>query len=356
MLSDPLDDVLPLRSSSDSKPFDLLTDDGTASGRLPAAVAMHDYRVQKDIQRMGFLCLAFSMWDLLALRAAGVPVVPAKGLEQISPETLKELRSSPLLTSAAMPLDTDGPSAKAPPVADPPLPDVHYGEHSVHEPSASTEELDAPPPPTPPLFLVGWSPAKMSRLRPEKVDAVSDSLTRVRDNLEIEFNGAFVWRPTQGQFERIKYCLANAERKDLQKAIVTSLRSSVQPLGQPGNDGSVSGSFREVRARFQEALSRPSMSPAERRRRLHHYQQAVEQALVAPVIEQAKREVDPKRRSRLAGLARINQMLYPAVELHLATYEKEVAKRGVRAQHELSDVRDLMKMFDLLYKFTQDDE
>jgi hypothetical protein len=79
-------------------------------------------------------------------------------------------------------------------------------------------------------------------------------------------------------------------------------------------------------------------------------------AFVIPLIEQAAAEPDPKRRSHLAGLARINEVLFPAVELYLAKREKEVAKRGVEAWDQVSDVRDLMKMFDTLFKFTQESE
>jgi hypothetical protein len=62
------------------------------------------------------------------------------------------------------------------------------------------------------------------------------------------------------------------------------------------------------------------------------------------------------RRSQLAALAGVNQMLHPAVELYLAGQEKEVAKRGLRAGGQNPAIRDLMKMFDAVSKLCRESE
>jgi hypothetical protein len=79
-------------------------------------------------------------------------------------------------------------------------------------------------------------------------------------------------------------------------------------------------------------------------------------ALVIPLHEQVAAEQDPMRRSRLAALAGLNQVLHPAVELYLAQQEKEVAKRGLQAGEQDSRNRDLMKMFDALYKLSKESD
>jgi len=86
--------ILPLRTSPQCLPSDLLTGEGTVSGRLPACAVLHDFLVQKGIQQTGFLCLVFSMSDMMALRAVGIPAVLAKGLEKITQKSIEDFSSN----------------------------------------------------------------------------------------------------------------------------------------------------------------------------------------------------------------------------------------------------------------------
>ena len=116
------------------------------------------------------------------------------------------------------------------------------------------------------------------------------------------------------------------------------------------------GNLPEIRARLRDALLRPGGQPSERRRWLRRHQRAIEDLFVTPFLEQAAAELDPQKRSQLAGLAGINQLVHPAVEVYLAKREKDLANRGLRAQPQSNEVKDLMKMFDILFKFVQASE
>jgi hypothetical protein len=341
ILTMPFSRILPLRSSPQSKPFDLLTGDGTISGRLPVCATLHDHKVQKAIEKMGVLCLAFSMEDLMAFRSVGIPASLARGLEKITRKTLKELCSALGFGS------TDD------------LAHLSNGSTEAPSKAASCSPMVAsyaPPTVQPRLFLVGWALSQLSLYRRGEVDEVIRNLARVSDCLEIDLDDVFLWRPSPKDLRRISDCLSIGERRNVQRAILGSLRCSSGLATQADGDVDEPSSLLETRTRLQEALSRSSTSPGERRRRLRLHREAVDTAFVTPVLEQAVEEPDPKRRSHLAGLARINEVLFPAVELYLARRDKEVAKRGVEAWDHVSDVRDLMKMFDTLFKFTQESE
>ena len=80
-----------------------------------------------------------------------------------------------------------------------------------------------------------------------------------------------------------------------------------------------------------EALLRPGGRGHERRRRLREYQQAVDTTFVKPLLERAAQEMDPHKRSRLGGLAAVNRLLHPAVELYAARLEREITKAGLHS-------------------------
>ena len=311
ILTIPFSRILPLRSSPQSKPFDLLTGDGTVSGRLPVCATLHDHKVQKAIEKMGVLCLAFSMEDLMAFRSVGIPASLARGLEKVTRKTLKELCSALGFGNTDDLAFLSNGSTEAPSKAAPCSPMV---------------PLYAPLTVQPRLFLVGWAPSPLSLHRRGEVDEVIRNLARVSDCLEIDLDDLFFWRPSPKDLRRISDCLSIGEPRNVQRAILGSLRRSSGLATQADGDVDESSSLLATRTRLQEALSRSSTSPSERRRRLRLHREAVDTAFVTPVLEQAVEEPDPKRRSHLAGLARINQVLFPAVDLYLAKRDKDAAR------------------------------
>ena len=360
ILSGPFTRILPLHASPQGYPLDLLTGEGAVSGRLPACAFLDDHRVKKGIQKTGILCLAFSIEDVMAFRSVGIPAALANGLEQFTRESLKEFCSSLVLESSS-----DGSvhgssghvALSAASTA--PLQKAAVQEKQTKfpvDPSAHKAGADNPWPPRPRLFLVDWLPSQLTLRHPEGLDGVAGSLINVGKCLDVNLDDVFIWRPTAGEVHRIAYCLAKGDRKDVRKAILASLRGSSQLLGLTQGETDEPVSLLEARARLREALLRPGGKSGERRRRLRQHQEAIDNALVRPLLEEAAAEFDPMRRSQLAALAGVNQMLHPAVELYLAGQEKEVAKRGLRAGGQNPAIQDLMKMFDAVSKLCRESE
>jgi hypothetical protein len=316
--------------------------------------------VQKKIQKTGILCLAFSIEDVMAFRAVGIPAALANGLEQFTRESLKEFCSSLVLESpGANSVHGSSGHVALPAASNAPLKKASVLEKQTKfpvDPSAHKAGADNPWPPRPRLFLVDWLPSQLTLRHPEGLDGVARSLINVGKCLDVNLDDVFIWRPTTADVRRITYCLANGERKDVRKAILASLRGSSQLLGLTQGETDEPVSLLEARARLREALLRPGGKSGERRRRLRQHQEAIDNALVRPLLEQAAAEFDPMRRSQLAALAGVNQMLHPAVELYLAGQEKEVAKRGLRAGGQNPAIRDLMKMFDAVSKLCRESE
>jgi hypothetical protein len=162
-----------------------------------------------------------------------------------------------------------------------------------------------------------------------------------------------LWRPTAEEIRQINFCLTKGGRQDVTKAILGSLDHSAKLLTPPQSEQKSSGDLLEVRVRLREALLRPGSSPDCRRRRLQEYQQAVDNTFVEPLLERAMQASDPNERSRLGGLAEVNRLLHPSVELYSAKLEREIFRSGLRGDGEVLKTQELMKMFDVLCNLTK---
>jgi hypothetical protein len=293
------------------------------------------------------------MQDMMALRAIGIPAALAKGLEQFTRKSLEDSSSN---LGLELPVGSFNISAGngEPPTA--PLLKTTDKENQVISPWGLSIPAPVDDPPTvvrPRLFLVGWSPSQRSLRRPSEWDGVLDSLIRAGRFLDIDLDDVFVWRPAEEDLQRIVFVLSKGSRKHVRKAVIASLRRNSKLVSHTQEDVEDAGKLPEIRARLRDALLRPGGQPSERRRCLRRHQRAIEDMFVTPFLEQAAAELDPQKRSQLAGLAGINQLVHPAVEVYLAKREKDLANRGLRAQLQSNEVKDLMKMFDILFKFVQ---
>lgn len=351
--------IVPLRALPKCNPFNLLTGEGAVGGQLPCCAALHDCRLQKAIHKMGFLCLTLSLGDMMAFRAAGIPAAIAVGLEHLTRKTVREFSANLGLSSnGGLGNSSVGPAPASPaPTSPPQKGQTPNGQAPAQSDPCAAGGSNNPSPAVPPrLFLVDWSPAQLTLNRPDALDDVQRNLTNIINCTETDFNDVLAWRPTAADLQKIIFSLANGTRKDVQRAIVNSLRGSAKLMGQSQDEQDEPCSLTEARARLREVLVRPGSRPAERRRRLRHYRQALAGGLVDPLLQQAAEEPDPTRRSRLAALAGLNEVLHPTVELFLANQEKEIAKQGLKADAQKSSVRDLMKMFDTACKLTKESE
>jgi hypothetical protein len=319
--------ILPLRALPEANPFDLLTGEGAISGRLPLYAAVQDHLVEKGITKRGFYCVAFSLRDVVSLRAVGIPAVPANGLERMHRKAFQEFCGTLGLTGPSHP-----PQAATP--------------HPPHQAAASP----------PRVILVGWRPSGLSRAWPENLGQVLHNVLTIGKCLDVDLSTVLVWRPTAEEVRQIAICLWNGRRKDVVKAILRSINQSGKPLAAAASEAGSIDDFLEARAALRESLLRPASNPDYRRRRLHDYQQAVDRCFVQPILARAAQQHDPDDRSRLAGLAAANRLLHPSIELYCAKLEKEIAKTGLRGDGALPQTRELTRILDVVYRLTKDSD
>jgi len=347
--------LLPLRHAPHDNPFDLLTDDGTTSGRLPLAAAIQDHRVAAGIAERGLLCIAFSLPDMVSLRAVGVPAALAMGLDEITCKSLQELRSAlgPPGAGHAAPAghsDIQPPSAAAAEAGG--IQETHAAGSSSSSPAAANSGPGMIDPPQ--LIFVGWSPARLSSERPASLDRVLREIQGIAGCLGIDLAEVSVWRPTVAEIQQITFALSKGVQHDVVQAILKSIDQSAQPVIPSARDQGTPGDFLQARARLHEALARPRSGPNYRRRRLQAYQKAVDKNFVEPLLLRAAEESNPQEGSRLAVLAEINRLLYPSLALYAARLEREIIRTGPSGKEDSLQNKDVMKLFELVYRFTKE--
>ena len=350
--------ILPLRALPGSKPFDLLTGKGTLGCRLPLYAATLDYLTAKWVQKAGLLFVTFSMLDLVSLRAVRLPAALAMGLDTITPKSLEELCATLGLGEMGHLLNTGHMPATLQPS---PAGSTQTGSVNAAQSQDSGATLAAVPftphatiePPR--LILVGWMLSELSQDRPGELDKVVRSLVRIAGSLGVAFDQVFVWRPSLEEIRQIHFCLTHGQRTDVTRAILRSLDQSTSPLAPPSEKGPVNDLVTS-RARLRAVLLRPGSSPGQRRRRLREFQEAADGTFVEPVLERAANALDPDERSRLGGLAAVNRVLHPTVEVYAAKLERGIVRAGLRGAADVPDTRELMRMLDILYKLTKRDK
>ena len=345
------DAILPLRDSPQSNPFDLLTEQGTVSGRLPIHTAVADYVVLEAIQEKRFLCITFSMSDMMSLRAVGMPTALASGLAQFTPNSLEEFHkcvgfSIPGLAAFVGP-GTPPPSA----------PSTHLAQEedayemllqSVNENFPGTEKSHPSTTDSRGLILTGWTPSQLSNRRPQGLDQVIDNIVSAGSCLGVALEDVLLWQPTTREIHALARCQKVGSKADVVQAILSNIDQSANPLAPSKNRQESSIDILKTGARLRKSLLSPESSPAQRRRALRDFQRAVDDLFVNPYLDRAAADPQLMTRSRLAGLAQVNRLLHPSVMLHLARLEKEISRNGLRGDGKALDIRGLLKLFDVL--------
>ncbi len=285
-------EILPLRASPQGDPFDLLTDAGTVSGRLPLSVAHQDYHVFQQICELGLLFVTTSLADLLSLRAVGLPAGLAKGLENITGHALAKLRNA---WGAAEP----GPATPAGDDEATPPPSLADTQEDG-APQPQPEEPSGPASLTPSalinpprLILVGWSPSRLGCQSPGHLDWVISTIMAIAHYLGVDLDEVLVWRPTPQETQRITFGLQKGERQDVVREILKSIDRSAPPLTPSPSDKEATGDFLASRASLHKALVQPGSSRRLRRRLLLKHQKAVESTFVEPLLCRRSRNRTP---------------------------------------------------------------
>lgn len=304
--------LVALRNGVGGPPEDLLTDSGCASGRLPLYASCHDYRVARGVDRFGFILAAFSLRDVIALRAIGLPATAAAGLEKFTSRSSLHFRKLFAQTSAKIP--------------------------------ATPKRL----------VLVGWSPSNWSLHRPPGVDDVMRNLQSTADGLVPELlSEIYLWRPNHEQMRQIAECLGTGSSIAAVRTILRNLNESAVSLAPERANQEVSQGLAESSFEYRKEISRKHGTPKSRRRKLRTYQRAINQELIKPLLEQASTEPDVMERSRLVALAEVHQVLPIIVASCSEQMEKSFARHGLRGDDNSSDFTGMLKAFDVLCKLAR---
>jgi hypothetical protein len=275
-----------LRTAAGKRPFDLLTEYGMIGGELPIYAALRDYRMQAALKEFPFLLAAFSMQDLLALHAVGLPVALATGLESFTPKSFEEFRSA---------LGGSTPS---------PFPTPHQ------------------------LILVGWEPASLRNYRPQPLEAVVDNL-KACPPLGQNSADVMIWQPPQSAIASFGRCLTTGSREDIIGLIVKSLDEETVPVEDPSNDKCSKPTLANATVALRRVLTSSNGTPMQRRKTLRRFNKELEREIINPLTAIADAETDPDEKARLTEVAAYSGVLPLSLIRLAAGLERDLEDNGV---------------------------
>jgi hypothetical protein len=257
-LANPTGVLVPLRRGPDGPPFAMWHARGLAPRRwLPTTAALQDSTTSAGVRAGGILYLTTRVWDLLVLRALGLPAALAFGCAD-SPAACHEL------DRYAWP-GTDGKS--------------------------------------PALALVGCTLCPPSPARPPGLGRVAERLALARRHLGIHLLGVGAWVPTADEWEGIRLALTFREPPVAAAAVHSSAQTLVDfeaiiPAPEP-----TESTYPDALHAYQAALAADAEGgpPGEHLRDVRaQYVEAVTRDLSDPVRAAALKTADPVL--RLAGV------------------------------------------------------
>ncbi len=305
--------ILPLRMLPNYPPFNLLTNSGSVTGQLPVLAAASDYRVQNAVLNTNMLFLTANLEDTSRLRAIGMPVAPAFGLEHLTSETLHDFRTALGLIPAS--------------------------------PQFSLVQW---------LVLVGWTPSRGSLQCPRIIQEVAQSLEEVAGCLGLPQQNVLLWQPTVGDLSKLRHCLNLGRKQDVVDAINSSILSSCKPLSGPTVGEHLEHELLTAERKVRAVLRDPEAGPRRRKRPLQRQQRIFEKALVRPILKLADQTEDPNERTRLYALAQAARTLSLTSTLHQAKLENEIINQGLGGDGTSHDISGLMKSLETVIKLCKE--
>jgi hypothetical protein len=310
ILTEPLNIILPLRPQPGKRPFDLLCRQGTIRGRLPVCAALRDGSIRAAMaETRGALLVVFSMETLAVLRRVGLPVSTACGLA----------RSPANAADACKCLEL----------------------HPVDVPGGGSSRL----------VFVNWAPSPADRNELKALD-------QVRRQFQIYENGVrtpldvLVWTPHPEDAARISFFRSNGSREQVWEAILASMDEGLVPITMHSDELDRPKDLTEATQRLREALRKRS-SRRERRQCWAQYNAKLDQELLAPLTKQALDMLSPEDRLRLFSVAGISSVVYPATEVFLASFARQIASGSIRKVGAAitPEIERLLKSYSLLLNY-----
>ena len=306
-LADQSSILIGLRKSAGDKPFCLLTENGCLCGRWPFTAMLADYRTH-DLRIHGEpLLIASTIADVAILSTLKLAAVPAVGLRNFSRKSV-----SAFCRALRRPRHCE--------------PSRRFNSDAAYGDDGAKKTLPIP------LVLVGWDPSRLDFELPDNIQVLEQHLRGLDWNLGIDLDDVLIWKPTAGDVDRVRYCLAMGNGRDVRRAVLASLEYNCEPLIRTSNVPQ--GPDPPYGHRLAEWVAL-QWEPNERTRRQQAWQRlqaAWERDVIQPLVRQAQEYADPADRALGIALADVSRIMHPQALLLATNYGNAIGNDGVRAK------------------------
>lgn len=362
LLTKPSTIIFPCREPQSLSAYDLMTERGTLSGELPVCAVLRDAFTRKSMAMFGLICIGSNMKDLAPLRRMGFATTVAHGLDQITGKDLTQFCRAfgfPRADAQCSRID-DGrmwPSrSNAEPFArgNEGVDGDVKGRRTSSADGNAHQQSDARR--TRPVLLA-WMPSELRPRASKRLDRVISHLTNIEKNLQISLDDVLVWRASEEDLERFRFCLEHASREHVRAALLKSMEGMI-PATEPPEDCSSVSSLVEAHRRLDEMASDPLVDGQWRKELWADYERALDNDLVEPLLREAARHTEPEERVRLSTLANLTRVLGPeAIRISQKLGRQVVRGRSRKVEPVTEKEWDrMLKMFEKVIALTKGDK
>ena len=322
-----------LGTGPDSRPVDLLRATGqTLSGRWGLVAALDDRRMRALLERREEqLLIVPSLVDAAVLQSFGFPAVPVAGFHGLNGQNAevlaKKLRLQRRRTVDAMPA---GPS------------ELEFEESESWDTSIA-------------VVVANWSPAGLDRSDVPTILTLWKYFQEIDKYFGIDMQEFSIWKPTDADLERLRFCNECGTAKQVHQALLDSLTESCEPLDMTGLVPPIPQTFAEAVAAWA-AVPVDSLPASLKSRAWKWVATLLDQELIEPLRQQAREEPDPTKRNQLMLTAQVSAMLHLQLARLTTGFAKSNSAIGAVAPSGFppGEFQQARAMFDQIHALTRE--
>lgn len=308
-------------------PYEILTEAGCLrSQELPMFAVLKDHHTKKLLNEgEGDLMVAFTLPEMVFLRACGFPATLANGLGELS---LEESERCQQTFGTGFSGDHGKESAYSP--GDPFRRNTIAEMQDGVEASERTEELFVQ------LVLVAWSPLTLSNAMSGKLKQVVDRLNKLNEFFDLDISDIGVWEVSAAQLERLKF-IAGEGALDYFKVALHDTSKDIgagvegfgkdQPLAEapPKNYHAALTLLTDVTVNGGDNRF---LGPDQRSRAMQNAKLTLDRDLIGPLREMAEWSGNPLQKNVLMVLAEMSSLFHTQSLGASQGANKRMARRG----------------------------
>ena len=277
-----------LRKTSKGSPFCLLSGRGCLGGHhWPFSAILEDFRTRTLQKQAGDqLLIASSMKDVAIFWSMGLPAAPAIGLDRFSRQQIDVFCKS--------------------------LGASRYNDSTYSFASGMAKKAPVS------LVLVGWSPSQLDVQEPARIKSVQSHLRNLHVNLGIDLHDVLVWKPSEANIERLRFCLDVGSSRDVKRALLESLETASAPLIETPVTSKLQPAYADLLRDWIAMQQNRHVDRTARQRAWDELQEQLERQIIDPLARQALKFDDPRDRELGLALADISRLRHTQ-SLRMAT-------------------------------------